>query len=56
MNKYQTPNNEIIEGTSPQAAVWALREKKGHSDKYYDRYYDFELDADGLHLKDRNRK
>ena len=50
MNKYQTPDNEIITGVHPDSAIRALRENKGHTDKYYDAVYDWKLQDDGIHL------
>ena len=50
VQQYQTPTNEIIEGESWQQAIFNLRERMVHTDPYYDRYYNWRLHEDGLHL------
>jgi len=52
MNKYQTPTNEIIEGSSVESAIRNLRERNGHKDSYYDICYNWRLHEDGIHLVD----
>lgn len=48
--KYQTPDNEIITGITPEHAIRKLRERRNHSDKYYDFAYNWTLHADEIHL------
>ena len=50
MNKYQTPNNDIISGHTWQSAIAMLRQERGHLDSYYDFCYNWRLHDDGIHL------
>ncbi len=48
--KYQTPQNQIIEGRTPESAIQKLRVERRQTDKYFDFCYNWELHSDGIHL------
>jgi hypothetical protein len=57
MIKYQTPYPDvrIIEGSSPESAIRALRVKNEHTDSYYDISYNWTIHSDNFHLVSNNQ-